>query len=62
MRLDVDGAAQSVNRARELRQQPVTRRWLSKIIPVDPQLNLLRGQTDFQELQKRLEADAQSPS
>jgi adenylate cyclase len=37
---------------------PRARRWLSKILPVDTQLNLLRGRTDFQQLQKRLEADA----
>jgi adenylate cyclase len=37
---------------------PRARRWLSKIMPVDTQLNFLRSRTDFQELQNRLEVDA----
>jgi adenylate cyclase len=39
---------------------PKARPWLSRIMPVDAQLRSLHGRADFQELKKRLEADASS--
>jgi adenylate cyclase len=41
---------------------PRARQWLLKIVPVDTQISSLRSRTDFQDLQKRLEADIPSSS
>ncbi len=40
---------------------PRARQWLLRVMPGDTQINSLRNRFEFQDLQKRLEADAPSP-